>query len=140
MQSPEEATRRQSSPFINGNPEAQRVEETCPMSPSMGRQSLCQHQIRALLRDGSLEEPPGQTHICKAQCSPGGVCGLSWCLPGCTWWQRSGRKSQRSCCRCCIPVGKKHRAPRLHFQSPSLAPPSLPISEVETQRARRGMQ
>jgi hypothetical protein len=33
----------------------------------------------------------------------------------------------------------KHRAPLLHSPSPSLVPPSLPISEMEILRAKQGM-
>lgn len=40
------------------------------------------------------------THVCRARCSPGAACGPSWSPPGCIWWQRSGRRCRRSCCRC----------------------------------------
>lgn len=76
-----------------------------------GRQSQHQCQLSALSVSWETGSTQGQTHICKARCSPGGVCGPSWCPPECTWWQRSGRKSRRSCCHCCIPVGKAEISP-----------------------------
>lgn len=51
-----------------------------------------------------LPEGNGPTYICKARCSPGAACVPSWFPPGCTWWQRNGRRSRRSCCRCRRPA------------------------------------
>jgi len=44
------------------------------------------------------------THICRVRCSPGAACGPSLCPPGCIWWQRTGRRTRRSCCQCHRPV------------------------------------
>lgn len=38
------------------------------------------------------------SHICMAQCSPGEVCDLSWCPPGCIQWQRVHMTYHMFCC------------------------------------------
>lgn len=48
-----------------------------------------------------------RAHICRSRCSRGAACGPSWFPPGCTWWQRSGRRTRRSCCQCRKPAGEK---------------------------------
>lgn len=51
-----------------------------------------------------LKSTTACSYICRVQCSPCAVCGPSWCPPEHTLWQRSGRRSHRSCCRCHRPV------------------------------------
>lgn len=91
--------------------------------PGGGRVSSTSDYFSALPPKQEAGGPP-ETHICRVRCSPGGVCGPSWCPPGCTWWQRSGRKSQRSCCHCCTPVGKA-QSTSLPLPKPFAGPATL---------------
>lgn len=55
--------------------------------------------------NGSMQSV--RAHVCRSRCSRGAACGPSWFPPGCTWWQRSGRRTRRSCCQCRKPAGEK---------------------------------
>lgn len=55
-----------------------------------------------------------RAHICRVRCSRGAVCGPSWFHPGCTWWQRSGKRCRRSCCRCHKPAEEEEATENQH--------------------------
>lgn len=90
--------------------------------------------------------PQVRAHICRAQCSPGAACGPSWCPPGYTWWRRSGKRSRRSCCHCCIPTGtswgsvQAHTC-RTHLITHSCMPaPAHPPAQSHAQDRQEGAE
>lgn len=135
MQTP---IRRQSSHFISGNPEAQGGEEICPRSHSTGVAEPASLPVQCLLPEmGGLAGSEERLTFARpdvVQVEFVALLGALQCALG--GKEVAGRVE--GLVVIAAHLAAKHRGRHIHSQSPSLVPPSLPISELGTLKARQG--
>lgn len=138
MLSREEATRRQSFHFVNGNPEAQRGEGTCPRSHSPRVAEPAAGPIQCLLpKMGGLAGPAERLTFARSDVVQVELVALLGALQ-CALGGKEVAGRVKGLVVVAAYLSAKQRVPHPHTQSPSPGPPSLPISEVGTPRARHG--
>ena len=124
---------------MNGNPEAQRGKETRPMSRSTGVQSPHQRQLNALSPDEALEEAKDRLTFARPNVVQVEFVALLGALQGALGGKEVAGRVEGLVVIAAHLQSIEHRGPRPDSQSPSLAPPSLPISEMGTRGAKQGM-